>query len=101
MSSGLTMSQMNRTSSTGSQGCSPVTANCGISGAASASGSGSGAAAPHPAAIVVTNPSAASFAAVMTPSSRNEMATEYHRALAVADGPPGTQLSRVSRVTSR
>ena len=66
MSSGLTMSQMNRTSPTGSQGCSPVTANCGGSGAASAAGSGSGSGAPQPTATIVTNPSAASFTALMT-----------------------------------
>ena len=78
MSSGLTMSQRNWISPTGSQGCSPVTANCGGSGTASAAGSGSGAGAPQPTAIIV-NPSAASFAAVMTSSSRNELAPAYHR----------------------
>ena len=58
MSSGLTMSQMNWISPTGSHGCSPVTANCGgpavVSGTGSGGGSGTASGAPHPTANIAT-----------------------------------------------
>ena len=97
MSSGLTMSQMNRTSPTGSQGCSPVTANCGGAGAVSTAGSGSGSGAPQPTAIIVANPNAASFAALMKASSQVELATGYHRGATIRRRPRAARRDEIIR----